>query len=347
MGILKRYPSKAGTTCEDATWTLVDLDGNVISSGTIPSGMPGNIVSPTKAPVLREYDSSAVWNHPIGLRALLVACIAGGGGAGAGYRGAASTNRTGGGGGEAGTIVLRMICADQLGAAETIIIGSGGNGGASNATDSSVGAVGTAGGDTTFGTLVKAAGGLGGVGGIAGTLTGNSAGRNATDIIPNQDYFVYSDLANYRGGRGTSSQGEGSSVQMFKQAARFGGGGGAGLDTSNNQRVGGAGSRIFNADDIQSAAVNGGAVGGGNGDNGVPNWGNQFMLIMGTTLIPVKGVGSSGAGGGSSNSAKSGDGGDGAEHGGAGGGGAASVNGQLSGAGGKGAKGFVVVIELY
>jgi hypothetical protein len=347
--VFRDYPDKIaeiGGVCADAT-AEVYLNGIFQFSQDIPAGDTEAILVSTPNHVLKAYTANDTYTKPAGLRYAVAVAVGGGGGGGAGHRGAASTNRTGGGGGEAGVIVTRLLHADEIGATEAIAIGTGGKGANTQTVDSTNGAAGMNGSDTTFGALLKAAGGLGGVGGIAGTLTANSAGRNAADIIPNQDYFVYSDLSNYRGTRGTNSTGEGSSVQMFKQAARFGGGGGAGLNTSNAQAVGGAGSRIFDADDNQSAVVAGGTAGGGVGGDGCNNCGNQILMFFTDKVLPTLCVGTSGAGGGSSNSAASGKGGNGGVHGGAGGGGGASVNGQLSGAGGDGAQGLFLILEIF
>ncbi len=111
-------------------------------SGITPVAMPKGEV--------QVFAASGTYNKPSGLRWVRVTVIGGGGG-GSGRGGAYNS----GAGGSEGGKSVKWISVDDLAAAETVTIGSGGTGGA----DASPG---SAGGASSFGSHCSATGGDGG-----------------------------------------------------------------------------------------------------------------------------------------------------------------------------------------
>lgn len=269
---------------------------------------------------VQVFTANGTWTRPVGAQMARVLLIGGGGGGGSGRRGAAGSVRCGGGGGAAGSVVIFDLWQFPN-ATEAVVVGAGGAGGAAVAADSTNGNVGGAGGNSTFVTW-QAAGGGGGSGGLSGSsINGGSA------TLSNQEAGVISVVS----GGGAGSNANGANGDDLGTSRPTGGGGGAGFEASNAQRVGGNGGRqrqvAFNFFGAAVAGGVGGAVAtnGGNGAAGA----NYFGL----------GGGGGGSGGGN--------GGNGGNYGGGGGGGAAGVNATIaSGAGGAGAGGLVVVVTV-
>lgn len=99
----------------------------------------------------------------------------GGGGGGGGCSTTTSTEASAAGGGGGGASTRKIFTAAQIGASQTVTIGSGGAGGVGS------GANGTSGGNTTFGSLLTATGGSYGTGGTSSnSSTGSPGGAGGT-----------------------------------------------------------------------------------------------------------------------------------------------------------------------
>lgn len=263
--------------------------------------------------------AGATWTKPAGAKQVEIFCIGGGGGGGSGRRGT-NAHAGGGGGGSGGNMFMWTFSASELGATETVIVGTNGLGAVGQTSDSTDGIAGSAGGNSSVGTVAL---GGGGPGGGAGFGTGSGAGSGQA---PGQ----------YRGSGGTAgAHGSSASAPTLIQdrpGGAAGGGGGGSITTAGATNAAAAGGALW-----LTSLVPGGAAGtaaGVNGTNGT---------AFGFTVIPRPG---SGGGGGYPGSSTIGIGGNGGWPGGGGGGGAGSKNGTTSGAGGNGASG-VVIIKTY
>lgn len=282
----------------------------------------------------QEITSSGDWTKPTDFTPTNVYVqIIGPGAGGGGGRGAASGIRTGGGGGGGGQLAEALFKAGDLGATETVTIGSPGAGGAGGSVAD--GSDGTDAGDTTFGTVLRAEGGKKGKGGAVTNgeggdgggynghaialstvpAAGSLGGRGDTTSINN------SKNAEYGGGGGAFSN-DGGSSGLAGGDSEFGGAGGASgaiIQSDGDDFAGGVG-----GEQAQTAGGSAGSDPGGVGGNG----------------IDTERSGSGGGGGGSNNGGTGGAGGDGAN--GAGGGGGAGGN-TIGGAGGNGGSSIVRV----
>lgn len=280
-------------------------------------------------------DVTGEWTKPVGCTGdcrVRVILIPGGGGGGAGRRGPANNNRFGGGSGGGGRATVQDYIADQLGATEDVVIGTGGPGAAGVAVDTTSGSAGTSGGDSLFGGLTAATAkqqASGGAGGPGGGPTGGVAPTGNSEFTLQQQFFPALPVltSNTTGTIGTRSS--------YGPAA---GSGGGGLNTSNTNAAGGLGGSARNAyySTSNTLGVAGGTSGGGAGNPGQDgdDWDVSPFIF-----------GGGGSGGGSNAAGAGGDGGDGGFPGGGGGGGGASVNGSVSGGGGDGADGRCIVIS--
>lgn len=290
-----------------------------------------------------EYSAagSYTYNKPANLLFADIICIGGGGGGASGQRRAVGIASQGGGGGGAGSLARRRLSQSEIASAVTIIVGGGGPGGAARVADDTIQNAGTAGGSSSFGALVVAVGGNpGAASNVAGSITNVQSNTPPTSQL------------NIQGGQGANggniSTGS-SSVAMTGNNAllSFGGGGGGAVSTTEGAFSGGAGSRILDSSNNQSASIPGGlgsgVTDGGDGGNGISNHAKQIPLL---TQDAAMGYGSSGSGGGASTAGTGGDGGNGGSHGGGGGGGGGSRNGFASGKGGDGGPGLVYIYEF-
>jgi len=291
---------------------------------------------------VEEFTSSDTWNKPADLYMVDVRVLSGGGGGGSGSKRASGVGTNGGGGGGNGNVVSKSFLASELGSTVTVTVGAGGNGGASVTANSTQGSAGSLGSNSSFGTLVVAnRGNNGGVNGGAApqnSLVGNTPtwanGRSHTGQQANA------------GNTGTGSIFEGTLGQ--KNTNGGSGGAGGGINTINTQAAGSNIGRKYNKDGDLNTLTGAGTAGGGNGSNGVDNWGDRTFLF-GSPMVGdlTKFPGTGGAGGGArASGGNGGNGGNGGLYGsGGGGGGAARDNQGNSGAGGNGSGGLVTVIS--
>lgn len=289
--------------------------------------------------VIREYDSSATWSKPPGLKYAYVVCLGAGGGGGSGRRGANNTQRYSGGAGSGGYIVRRIIKASDLNTTESIVVGAGGNGGAAQTIDDTNGINGTEGGDTSFGSLIlaKASGS-----GIGGRITATNSGEqvSTTSCFPNK-WNVIKCATSIPSTNGTPSNYPFKPF-MDSNTGCQGGQVGAGINSSNVVGSMIAMQSLVKADNTEQTGATAGA-------NGLDNVCLQLFDDY-ITAISTKGVGGGGGGGTAGDAAGTiagGNGGNGGLYGAGGGGGGASTNGANSGAGGNGAGGLCIVIEIY
>ena len=289
--------------------------------------------------VLREYDSSATWSKPTGLKYAYVVCLAGAGGGGSGRRGAAGTNRYGGSAASGSYIVRRLIKESDLGTTESIVIGAGGSGGAAQTTNDTNGINGTNGGDTSFGTLILAKTSGVGLGGRT-TSMGSGEQNPISQCFPNK-WNAIRCATSPASTNGTPSN---YSLKPFMDSNTGCQGGqvGAGINSSNV-----VGSMITMQSLVK--ADNTEQTGAAAGANGLDNVCLQLFEDY-STAISTKGAGG-GGGGGTAGDADGtiagGNGGNGGLYGAGGGGGGGSTNGANSGKGGDGAGGLCIVIEIY
>jgi hypothetical protein len=165
--------------------------GDVVYGGT--SGTPTRLAKGTEGQVLTQgatnpewadasggvpsynvFTSSGTWTKPAGLKYIEVEVVGGGGGGVGVYNVADEDRYKGGVAGGGGGYSKKIIVATNLGATETVTIGSGGDGGVVDyytRTTSNP----TGGGTSSFGTHLSATGGSQGVGREEGGIGGNGS----------------------------------------------------------------------------------------------------------------------------------------------------------------------------
>ena len=192
---------------------------------------------------IQSFTSSGTWTKP-SFGSIAIIQVWGGGGSGACYLTDISREIGGGGGGGYAELIVPL---SDLGATETVTIGSGGAGVSTSATN------GNAGGNTTFGSVLTAYGGGGGSydpsgagGGGGGSVI--AAGGNASTTS-----------AGAAGGYDATSGGDASGAPA---KAFSGAGGGAAANGANGQNGGNS--------------INGGAGGGGVGNGNAGNGGTSL-----------------------------------------------------------------------
>jgi hypothetical protein len=323
---------------------IYDEFSNTVTRNTILSSSNSNAVvnfsagtkrvyltlAATKAslPDIQTFTSNGTWTKPPGAVHTTIYAIGQGGG-GAGGRGPAGNVRRGGGGGAGGAVTMVTLAADDLGATESVVVGSAANGGAAQTVDSTNGVSGTAGVATQFGTKVYAHGGSGGeFGGF------NNTGGAAGAAVGVTSHFQQVSVA---GGAAAAAGGTGGTGTTSTTGVPTGGGAASGITSADADSSGAGNGGSLSQGIVAVTTAGGSAASGGTGSIG--GNGNSYPWLFGTTL------GTGGGGGRSSKTAAGGAGGNGGNYGAGGGGGGASLNGNASGAGGNGGGGICVVIS--
>lgn len=243
--------------------------------------------------IVEIYTASTTWTKPNYGNFIRVIAIGAGGGGGGGTRG---SNQVGAGGGGAGGYSEAIFRISELGATETITIGSGGAGGAGKTSPDGAGGTGTTGSNTTFGSFLLASGGTGGA-------SAQTAGTGGTGTV----------VTGGAGGAGGTSSGVGTAAASTEYFAPTGGGGGGG--SGSNGAAGGAKTLI--------TQIGGAAGTAGDGGDGVV----LFSTVGGTGGGGGEGIDGSTAGSGGDGAVYGAGGG---------GGGASTATGGDGGAGSNG-----------
>lgn len=159
--------ASSGTTdtpISDAMETVVSAAS--LAAARAAMGVVGEIKT-------KVFTSSGTYTPTSGMLYADVIAVGGGGGGG-GCSTTTSTEASAAGGGGGGASVRKIFTAAQIGASQTVTIGSGGTGGVGS------GAIGqgngTSGGNTTFGSLLTANGGSYGTGGTSSSSSTGSPG---------------------------------------------------------------------------------------------------------------------------------------------------------------------------
>lgn len=233
-GTMERFPQKNADETIAGTWTF-SANPTFVGSGAVL----GN---------LDRRASSGTWTKPAGLKFLVVECVGAGGAGGRNLSTSAAATSAGAGGGGGGYVMKKIPAAD-LGATETVTVGTGGTG-------SSGGAGGTGGTSSftiTSGTTIQATGGEGANGGSSNSFhhangVDGGVGTNGDVNIVGQDgspgfgFGTVSSNAIAVGGAGGSSPlgggGRGGSAAAgvtTGQPGNYVGGGGGGNAASTSQ----------------------------------------------------------------------------------------------------------------
>lgn len=294
---------------------------------------------------LRQYTAGDTWSKPSGLVMVEVVCVGAGGGGGSGARRGSGVVSRGGGGGGGGTVSFAQVLAASLASTVTVTIGAGGTGGAAITADNTGGGTGGAGGSTSFGSHCVAPGGVG----------ASADGAVSADVALSTSYepdYAFGALVGVVG-RASNASGTAPTTgqqQELTSSAPYvnnpGAPGGGGVNTSNTASAASVGNRIYNYSGALNTAAVAGTVNGGNGNNGVDNYGDRMCQPQRIrNASPTYAVGSSGSGGGGNATGNGGNGGNGGNYGAAGAGGGGTRNGYNSGAGGNGSGGLCLVLE--
>ena len=298
--------------------------------------------------VLREYTEDSLWVRPHRLRALYVACVGGGGGAGSGRLASDNTFNCGGAAsGGSGAYGSMLIFPPDIPESAAITIGAGGIGGAPQTVPNENGIAGTAGGDTYFGDTLIVKGGWYSTGGV--TFTNPAPAGGAAIYSTPQGAMIC--IGGQFGVAGRSDRLSSNGINAGA-VCPFAGAAPGGAVRNDNTAYPGTDSGIpLNMAFEELLAAVGGAIPGGNGENGADNVHKGLFRQFGPDIIAycTKGLGVGGAGGAGNNQPgqTGGKGGNGGLYGAAGGGGGACVGGTASGAGGNGAQGLCVLLEIY
>ncbi len=208
--------------------------GNVFFSGdtSINAASPG-------AHIVQLFSGAGTytWYKPGGLAFADVFACGGGGSGGSGAAIASGTASSGGGGGGgAGCSPMMRFAAADLGATETVTVGTGGAS-VAGVTGGVAGGAGNAGTNTYFGTHTCASGGGAGQGGASGANSGGGGGGAGTgytgtgDCVAGNAGSAGSGGSSWFGQKGVTilaNQGNGGSGAAGKDAISPGGGSGGG-----------------------------------------------------------------------------------------------------------------------
>lgn len=202
---------------------------------------------------VQQFTSSGTWTKPAGYNASCPVLVRAWGGGGGGATGDGSDD--GGGGGGGGACVDVWCRLSDLGATETVTVGSGG------AAQTSTNQDGNAGGTTTFGGFMSAYGGAGGVDANTNSFGGGGGGGAGVAGAGNADNSGDGE----NGGAGGSPDGAAAGANGY-----FGGGGGGNEDNNGGASVyggggGGGGGAVSGTGGDGGASVSGGGGGGGGG----------------------------------------------------------------------------------
>jgi len=283
---------------------------------------------------IQEFTSvgTSTWTKPSGAKFVYIIAYGGGGGGGSGRRRAVASvaaGAYGGGGGGGGGRSELWIPATELGATETVTVGTGGTGGASKTVDNTSGYVGADGTNSSVGIWIVARGGLFGNGGATANAFAGSGGSSVA-----VNYTGASLYESGTGAAGSTSTGSPASRGGYNAGGGAGGGGfAANVTTESSGAVGGKGGAALTS----SVALTGGGGAGGAGHVSGSNGSNATTYFVGAD---------GGGGGGSGNLVAGGAGGNGGFPGGGGAGGGAG-HGADSGAGGTGGNGYVRIVTFF
>lgn len=249
------------------------------------------------------------WTKPANAKAVYVLLIGGGGAGGAGEKvTATNVNAGGGGGGGGGGRAEAWYDASQLGATETVTVGSGGtnggtrtttgggaNGGNGNASKFTVGGTvalfaGGGGGGAGGGSVLAGYGGDGGVGGV-GLAQGSTGGTGASGATSADATSQNASGGAAAGGGGGGGQ---TATATLRAAAAGGAGGGGGFGTTGTGFAGGNAGATAGAAGSQPTTL--GKVGYGNGGGG--GGGGRVSAASGAAGGPGGIPGGGGGGGG-------------------------------------------------
>lgn len=231
-----------GTTNADTAWLCTSNVGGTLGSTAIAfTNLVPAVTGVVKTVKSQVFTSSGTYTPSTGMLYCQIMCLGGGGGGG----GVTSGADHAGGGGGVGGMSLGIHTAADIGASQTVTIGSAG-GGASSGNNS-----GGSGGDTSVGTLcigkgasggggsASSSGGAGGAGGVAGTgnVIAAVGGNGLTGVGGSAGTGGNGGNSLYGGGGvGQSGNGNGNAA-----SGRGAGGGGSKDAGSSGNKSGGAG----------------------------------------------------------------------------------------------------------
>lgn len=246
--------ARVTTILNDATMTTAAATN--LYTGAAIKGYVDGIDSPTvKRVLIRTFGTSGTYTPTAGMLYCKVECI-GGGGAGGGTAAGASPGAGAGGGGGSGGYTRAIFTAVQIGASQSVTIGSGGSG--------VINTDGGAGSTTSVGSLISAFGGAGGnrsgveatvvnsvQGGVGATLSAPAGGFGAPGTSGGSSFMLPPAAVATSGvgassfiGGGAPSARASSSTLSGSIALSNTGGGGSGSATAGNAgsaRAGGHG----------------------------------------------------------------------------------------------------------
>jgi len=242
------------TVGDGLSTTAPDGDITLENTGVLSfNGATGDITFTADPPSLEVFTSSGTWTKNTGLKAVIVEVIAAGGGGST--RGTSGKVTYAGAGGGGGGYSRKLILEADLGATETVTVGTGGTAAKTGTTNTDGGA----GGSSSFGSHVTATGGGGGqkydgaapatsssVGGSGGAGTSTFANTPPEGI--NIDGAKAADVTSSIGGDGGISgfgySGAGAGAKSTSAGSAinslYGGGGGGGFSSGTNNAATGA-----------------------------------------------------------------------------------------------------------